>query len=89
MTPCFDTLLDENAASHIALGQGFDFAVEDESDRARVNSSEIHIDFMIGGNKVSVTGLTRDDGEVPLLRDGTWQGRCTLIAASPERCRSG
>jgi aminopeptidase len=72
-TVFYDTLLDENAASHIALGQGFDFAVQHESDRARVNSSEIHIDFMIGGDEVSVTGLTRDGGEVPLLRDGAWQ----------------
>jgi aminopeptidase len=72
-TVFYDTLLDENAASHIALGQGFDFVVQGESDRARVNSSEIHIDFMIGGDEVSVTGLTRDGGEVPLLRDGAWQ----------------
>jgi aminopeptidase len=72
-TVFYDTLLDENAASHIALGQGFDFAVQGESDRARVNSSEIHIDFMIGSDEVSVTGLTRDGSEVPLLRDGAWQ----------------
>jgi aminopeptidase len=72
-TVFYDTLLDENAASHIALGQGFDFAVQHESDRARVNSSEIHIDFMIGGDEVSVTGLTREGAEVPLLRDGSWQ----------------
>jgi aminopeptidase len=72
-TVFYNTLLDENAASHIALGQGFPFAVADESEHGRINNSEIHIDFMIGGNDVAVTGTTRDGGEVPLLRDGRWQ----------------
>ncbi len=67
----YDTLLDENAASHIALGQGFEFAVAQDTER--VNRSEIHIDFMIGSDDVAVTGLTRDGTSVPLLRDGTWQ----------------
>jgi aminopeptidase len=71
-TVFYDTLLDENAASHIALGQGFPFAVEGEEAK-RVNQSEIHIDFMIGSDDVSVTGETRDGQAVPLLRDGTWQ----------------
>ena len=56
-TVFYDTLIDENAASHIALGQGFDWAVE-EADRERINSSEIHVDFMIGSPEVDVTGLT-------------------------------
>jgi aminopeptidase len=71
-TVFFDTLLDENAASHIALGQGLGFAVEG-ADRERMNESQIHIDFMIGSSEVSVTGVTRDGAEIPLLRDGTWQ----------------
>jgi aminopeptidase len=68
-----DTLLDENAASHIALGQGFHFAVTDEADLARVNESEIHVDFMIGRPELAVTGITRDGAVIPLLRDGAWQ----------------
>jgi aminopeptidase len=72
-TVFYDTLLDENAASHIALGQGLSFAVADEQDRARINNSEIHIDFMIGGDDVAVTGTTRDGRELPLLRGGDWQ----------------
>lgn len=72
-TVFFDTLLDENAASHIALGEGLDFAVGDEADHARVNRSELHIDFMIGSNEVAVTGLEHGGGEVPLLRGGAWQ----------------
>jgi len=71
-TVFFDTLLDENAASHIALGEGLDFTVGEE-DHARVNRSELHIDFMIGSNDVAVTGIVRRGGEVPLLRGGTWQ----------------
>jgi aminopeptidase len=72
-TVFYNTLLDENAASHIAFGEGFPFAVRDEADHGRINSSEIHIDFMIGGDDVAVTGLTRDGREVPLLRGGGWQ----------------
>jgi aminopeptidase len=72
-TVFYDTLLDENAASHIALGQGFTFAIEGERDLERVNGSEIHIDFMIGGEDVAVTGVTREGRDVPLLRDGAWQ----------------
>jgi aminopeptidase len=71
-TVFFDTLLDENAASHIALGAGFDAAV-DEAGRERINRSEIHVDFMIGAPDVDVTGITRDGDRVPVLRDATWQ----------------
>jgi aminopeptidase len=71
-TVFYDTLLDENAASHIALGRGFDFAVAAD-DVARVNDSLIHVDFMIGGNDVDVTGITPAGDRVPVLRDGSWQ----------------
>lgn len=72
-TVFYDTLLDENAASHIALGQGFPFAVAEAADQARINQSEIHIDFMIGSDEVAVTGVDQQGREVPLLRDGVWQ----------------
>src|SRR5687767_11662315 len=72
-TVFYDTLIDENAASHIALGNGIAFGVEDEEDLRRINESAIHVDFMIGGNDVDVTGITRDDERVPVLRDGSWQ----------------
>jgi aminopeptidase len=72
-TVFYNTLLDENAASHIALGAGFPFAVQSDADRARINKSEIHIDFMIGSDEVAVTGRTRDGAELPLLRGGRWQ----------------
>jgi aminopeptidase len=72
-TVFFDTLLDENAASHIALGDGLDFGVEDEADRDRINRSSLHVDFMIGSDDVAVTGVRHDGSDVPLLRDGAWQ----------------
>ena len=79
-TVFYETLLDENAASHIALGSGFSFGVQTDEDRARVNESAIHIDFMIGGNDVDVTGLTADGERVPLLRDGVWQPTAVTTA---------
>jgi aminopeptidase len=71
-TTFYNTLLDENAASHIALGNAYEIGVGEE-DRAKVNKSGIHIDFMIGGDDVDVTGLTADGERVPLLRGGAWQ----------------
>jgi aminopeptidase len=72
-TVFYETLLDENAASHIALGNAYTFPVEDEADRERVNKSGIHVDFMIGSNEVDVDGITRDGDRVPVLRGGSWQ----------------
>ena len=76
-TVFYDTLLDENAASHIAFGQGFPFLLggngNGNGDGGEVNSSEIHIDFMIGSNDLAVTGITAGGERVPVLRDGTWQ----------------
>ena len=71
-TVFWTTLIDENAASHLALGNAYAFSVED-SDRENINSSTIHIDFMIGSNDVAVTGITSSGDRVPVLRDGAWQ----------------
>jgi aminopeptidase len=71
-TVFYDTLLDENAASHIALGNGFPFLVEGD-DVARVNASGTHVDFMIGSPELEVDGLTADGDRVPVLRNGDWQ----------------
>jgi aminopeptidase len=69
----YDTLLDENAASHIAFGSAYKFTVDDEADRARANESAIHVDVMIGAPDVAVTGLTGDGRRVPVLVEGRWQ----------------
>jgi aminopeptidase len=71
-TTFFDTLLDENAASHIALGGAYRFSVDDEMDRARLNTSAIHVDFMIGSEAIEVMGVTRDGYRVPVMRGGDW-----------------
>ncbi|HWC35358.1 MAG TPA: aminopeptidase, partial [Mycobacteriales bacterium] len=71
-TVFYDTLLDENAASHIALGSGFPFLVDDD-ELARVNDSAQHIDFMIGSPELDVDGVTSDGERVPVLRGGAWQ----------------
>ena len=68
----FNTLLDENAASHIALGNGYRDAV-DERHWAEINDSQIHIDFMIGSPEVDVLGLDAEGNETPVLVGGDWQ----------------
>jgi aminopeptidase len=69
-TVYYDTLLDENAASHIAIGSGFPMAAGEGA--GSVNQSEIHIDFMIGSRELRVTGITADGERVPVLVDGKW-----------------
>ena len=71
-TVFYNTLLDENASSHIALGNGFPFLVED-IDRDRANVSAQHIDFMIGSAELDVDGVTAQGERIPVLRDLAWQ----------------
>jgi aminopeptidase len=71
-TVFYNTLLDENAASHLAFGGAYETLVGEE-DVEKINRSELHLDFMIGSDEVSVTGVTRDGGRIPVLRDGVWQ----------------
>lgn len=55
----FTTLLDENAASHIAFGDAYSSPIADPADLPRINTSAIHVDFMIGSDEVDVTGITK------------------------------
>jgi len=71
-TVFFNTLLDENAASHLALGNAYATHVG-AADTDKINSSSIHIDFMIGSDDVTVLGVKRDGTEVAVLRGGAWQ----------------
>ena len=71
-TVFYNTLLDENAASHLALGSAYLHCVGDD-DRERANRSDAHADFMVGGDDVDVTGITPDRERVPVLRGGAWQ----------------
>ncbi len=68
----YETLLDENAASHLAFGAGYESSVLPE-DLPRLNVSEVHTDFMIGSDEVTVTGITAAGVRVPVLQRGDWQ----------------
>ena len=69
----YDTLIDENAASHIALGGASEHPVDDPTERQRINKSKVHVDFMIGSPTLDVDGITHDGEHVPVLRNGAWQ----------------
>jgi aminopeptidase len=70
----FNTLLDENAAAHIAFGFGFDGSrtVEPGRRAAGVNRSNLHLDVMIGTDEFEATGIAARGRRVPLIADGAW-----------------
>ena len=75
----FNTLFDENAACHLALGMGFADTIRDYEHRSLeecralgVNDSMIHVDFMIGTADMAIDAHTRDGRIVPVFRDGNW-----------------
>ena len=75
----YNTLFDENAASHVALGSAYKFTLaggdqmSDEAfDRAGGNRSATHVDFMIGSGELDVTGVLPDGTSEPVMRRGEW-----------------
>lgn len=71
-----NTLFDENAASHIAYGAGFSWAIDhldDPAAAAAINESRVHTDFMVGGPDVEIDAVERGGNVVPLLHGGEWQ----------------
>ena len=75
----YNTLFDENAASHIALGQCYSKCFKGELDLSKEeiskrggNSSMIHIDWMIGSNEIDVDGIDQSGNLVPIFRQGEW-----------------
>ncbi len=75
----YNTLFDENAACHLALGRGYSSCMKDFEKYSRedfaalgVNESMIHVDFMIGAADLNITGITAGGEEVPIFRDGGW-----------------
>ena len=75
----YNTLYDENAACHLALGRGFGNAIRDyekysfEELKAKgINDSNIHVDFMIGSKDLNITGYTKDGKKVPIFKNGNW-----------------
>jgi aminopeptidase len=74
-----DTLFDENAACHVAWGQGIPTALDggeemsaDELERCGYNDSIVHTDFMVGGPGVSAIGIEQGGSEVPVIEDDAW-----------------
>lgn len=75
----YETLFDENACCHVALGMGFKEVLPDGDnltmEQAReqgINDSIIHVDFMVGADDLEITGITPAGNEVPVFRNGTW-----------------
>ena len=75
----FNTLYDENAACHLALGKGFGNCIKDygkysfeELKNKGINDSNIHVDFMIGSKDLNITGYTRDGKKIAIFKDGNW-----------------
>ena len=75
----FETLYDENASCHLALGRGFSNCIKDyekytkeEIDEMGINDSMIHVDFMIGSKDMSIVGITSSGEEIQIFKDGNW-----------------
>ncbi len=75
----FNTLFDENASNHLAIGSAYAFSIEggtemsqEELKEAGLNRSDVHVDFMIGSNKMNIDGIREDGTRVPIFRDGEW-----------------
>jgi aminopeptidase len=69
----YNTLLDENAAAHIAFGLGFEKSRAPGTGARGVNRSQTHVDVMIGSDDFEATGIDARGRRVPLIRDGAWQ----------------
>jgi aminopeptidase len=69
----FNGLFDENAASHLAFGQGFPYCVEGPADAALVNQSSVHTDFMVGGPEIDVFGIGAGGEQRPIILRNEWQ----------------
>jgi aminopeptidase len=75
----FNTLFDENAASHLAIGMAYQFTMQDGESMsindfraAGGNTSITHMDFMIGSKKMNIDGVCADGGLEPVMRQGEW-----------------
>ncbi|WP_422699106.1 aminopeptidase [Enterococcus durans] len=75
----YNTLFDENASNHLALGAAYAFSVEggtemtdEELAEAGLNRSQTHVDFMVGSDKMNIDGIREDGSNVPVFRNGNW-----------------
>ena len=75
----YNTLYDENASCHLALGRGFTNCIRDydkysqkELEEMGINSSMIHVDFMIGSEDMDIVGVKEDGTTVQIFKNGNW-----------------
>ncbi|MEN1970372.1 aminopeptidase [Lentibacillus sp. N15] len=75
----FETLFDENASNHLAIGAAYPTCIEggtkmseEELQEHGMNVSTTHVDFMIGSNKMDIDGIKEDGTAVPIFRNGDW-----------------
>ncbi|HZG69893.1 MAG TPA: aminopeptidase [Chondromyces sp.] len=75
----YNTLFDENASNHLAIGSAYAFCLEggkkmsqEELKEHGLNTSITHVDFMIGSNEMDIDGITADGQEEPVFRNGDW-----------------
>ena len=75
----FQTLFDENASNHLAIGNAYPVCVEggasltqEEMEKRGLNTSLTHVDFMIGSGEMNIDGITADGTREPLFRNGNW-----------------
>ncbi|RSK32658.1 aminopeptidase [Bhargavaea beijingensis] len=75
----YNTLFDENASNHLAIGSAYAFCIEggkemdsEELQRNGLNQSITHVDFMIGSDKMDIDGILEDGTAEPILRGGEW-----------------
>uniref|UniRef100_UPI00403FA7BE aminopeptidase n=1 Tax=Candidatus Enterococcus willemsii TaxID=1857215 RepID=UPI00403FA7BE len=75
----FNTLFDENASNHLALGSAYAFNLqggtemtEDELIAAGLNRSQTHVDFMVGSAQMNIDGIRKDGSQSPIFRNGDW-----------------
>ena len=75
----YNTLFDENASCHFALGHGFNECLkgyekytDEECKKHGINDSMIHVDFMIGSKDMSIVGITKDGERIQIFENGNW-----------------
>ena len=75
----YNTLFDENASCHLAMGMGYADTIKNHHDltleqcrELGINDSMIHEDFMIGCDSMDIDAITRDGKSVPIFRKGNW-----------------
>ena len=75
----FNTLFDENASNHLAIGNAYSFCLEggktmskEELEAAGANESVTHVDFMIGSAEMDIDGIKEDGTSEPVFREGNW-----------------